>query len=91
MLDTLVGYAACSNDTFGSGMMTDTTYQVEGMTCGHCVAAVTTELTALPGVQNVAVDLVPEGVSTVRVTSDATPDLEQVRAAIDEAGYALVG
>lgn len=71
--------------------MTDSTYQVEGMTCGHCVAAVKAELTALPGVQDVTVDLVPEGVSTVRVTGEITPDVEQVRAAIDEAGYALVG
>ena len=71
--------------------MTDSTYQVEGMTCGHCVAAVTAELSALPGVQDVAVDLVPDGVSTVRVTSETTLDPQQVRAAIDEAGYAVVG
>lgn len=69
--------------------MTVSTYRVEGMTCGHCVAAVETELGALSGVQEVAVDLVPDGVSTVTVTSDTSPDLGEVRAAIDEAGYAL--
>jgi copper chaperone len=69
--------------------MTVSTYRVEGMTCGHCVAAVKTELSALSGVQDVGVDLVPDGVSTVTVTSDTSPDLDEVRAAIDEAGYAL--
>lgn len=69
--------------------MTVSTYHVEGMTCGHCVTAVEAELTALPGVQNVGVELVPDGVSKVTVTSEAPPDPNQVRAAIDEAGYAL--
>ena len=67
------------------------TYRVEGMTCGHCVAAVQTELGALPGVQDVRVDLVPDGISTVTVTGEGTPKLDQVRAAVDEAGYALAG
>lgn len=69
--------------------MTVSTFHVEGMTCGHCVSAVEAELTALPGVQNVEVELVPDGVSKLTVTSDATPDPDQVRAAIDEAGYTL--
>ena len=69
--------------------MTINTYQVEGMTCDHCVAAVTAELTALPGVQQIGVDLVPDGTSTVTVTSEVTLDVDQVRAAIDEAGYTL--
>ncbi len=68
--------------------MTTTTYQVTGMTCDHCVRAVTTELIMLPGVRSVDVDL---GEGAVTVTSDDPLDLEEVREAIDEAGYALEG
>lgn len=70
-------------------MSTVTTYSVAGMTCGHCVSAVTEELTALPGVTDVAVDLVAGGTSAVHVTSDAALDRAAVAAAVDEAGYAL--
>ena len=64
-----------------------TTLPVNGMTCGHCVQAVTQELTALQGVQDVAVELVPNGTSRVTVTSATPLDDAAVRAAIDEAGY----
>ncbi len=64
-----------------------TTLPVNGMTCGHCVQAVTQELTALDGVQDVAVELVPNGTSRVTVTSAGPLDDATVRAAIDEAGY----
>jgi copper chaperone len=64
-----------------------TTLPVTGMTCGHCVQAVTQELTALDGVQDVRVELVPDGTSTVTVTSSGPLDDATVRAAIDEAGY----
>ncbi|PZM95343.1 MAG: cation-transporting ATPase [Actinobacteria bacterium] len=70
-------------------MATTRRYSVTGMTCGHCVSAVTEELRALPGVQQVDVDLVPNGVSTVTVTSDAPLAETDVRAALDEAGYEL--
>lgn len=63
-------------------------YEVTGMTCSHCVSAVTAELTRLPGVREVAVDLPTGGVS---VTSDAPLSIDQVRTAVDEAGYALAG
>lgn len=66
--------------------MTTTTYRVTGMTCDHCVRAVTTELVLLPGVRSVNIDLA-EG--AVTVTSDGPLDQEEVREAIDEAGYAL--
>ena len=69
--------------------MTTTTYGVTGMTCGHCVAAVTGELTKVAGVRAVSVDLVAGGTSAVTVTSDAPLPLETVRAAVDEAGYDL--
>jgi len=72
--------------------MTATTYQVTGMTCEHCARAVTGELTGVPGVSAVRVDLVPGGASAVTVTSDATLAADAVAAALDEAGgYQLVG
>lgn len=63
-----------------------TTYRVSGMTCEHCVAAVTEELTRLAGVAAVSVDLVPGGESLVTVTGPASPPAEQVAAALEEAG-----
>ena len=66
--------------------MTTSTYSVTGMTCGHCASAVTSELTALPGVDQVDVDLVAGGVSTVTVTSAEPLAREQVEGALDEAG-----
>jgi copper chaperone CopZ len=74
-------------------MPTLATYTVAGMTCGHCVAAVTDEVTALPGVTAVHVDLAAAAgaASTVTVSSDAPLTDEQVRAAVEEAGYELVG
>ncbi len=68
--------------------MASNTYSVTGMTCDHCVRAVTTEVSALPGVTAVVVDL-PAG--AVTVTSESQVDLDALRAAVDEAGYALVG
>ncbi|MGN6610275.1 MAG: heavy-metal-associated domain-containing protein, partial [Angustibacter sp.] len=59
---------------------------VTGMTCGHCASAVTTELSALPGVEQVDVDLVAGGVSNVTVTSAEPLSREQVEGALDEAG-----
>ena len=68
--------------------MVTTTYQVQGMTCGHCVSAVSAEVGALPGVSDVAVDLAAGQVS---VTSEQPLDIDAVRAAVDEAGYELLG
>ena len=66
--------------------MTTTTYAVTGMTCGHCVSAVTSELTALDEVRDVSIDLVADGASTVTVSSTEPLTNEQVEAALDEAG-----
>lgn len=66
----------------------ESTYQVSGMTCGHCVNSVSTELSALPGVTDVQVDL---AAGRVTVTSQNPLDADAVRAAVDEAGYDLVG
>jgi len=63
-----------------------TSYQVTGLTCGHCVSAVTEELRALPDVSDVQVELVAGGVSTVLVTSPTPLTKHQVAAALDEAG-----
>jgi copper ion binding protein len=68
-------------------MSATSTYTVAGMSCGHCVAAVTEELTKLPGVTDVDVAL---EAGRVTVESDAPLDADAVRAAIDEAGYELV-
>jgi copper chaperone len=70
--------------------MTSSSFRVSGMTCDHCIAAVQEELRALPGVSAVVVELVAGGVSTVTVASDAPLDLQDVRSAVDEAGYELV-
>ena len=70
--------------------MSTSEFGVSGMTCAHCVAAVTEEVSALPGVEDVRVDLVPDGTSTVTVTATTPLDPEVVAAAVDEAGYELV-
>jgi copper chaperone len=71
--------------------MTTQVFKVSGMTCGHCVASVTEEVSTIDGVSQVTVALVPEGVSEVTVESADVLDPEAVRAAVDEAGYELVG
>lgn len=64
-----------------------TTINVSGMTCGHCVSAVTMELSLLPSVTEVKVDLES---GQVTITSDAALEQAQLVTAIDEAGYELV-
>jgi copper chaperone len=66
--------------------MTTTTYKVTGMSCEHCVNAVTSELGSLGGVSAVTVDLVPEGVSLVTITSAEPLADDAISAALDEAG-----
>lgn len=68
---------------------TVTELQVDGMTCAHCVRAVTAELRSLPGVRDVSIDLVTDGTSRVHVRSEAPLDDDAVDAAIVEAGYRL--
>lgn len=64
-------------------MAVTSTYTVKGMTCGHCVAAVTQEVQQIPGVS--AVDVVLES-GVITVTSDAALDADAVQAAVEEAG-----
>jgi len=67
-------------------------YHVTGMTCQHCVRAVTEELTRLGGVSSVEVGLVPGGESLVTVASESPLSEEMIAAALDEAGdYRLAG
>jgi copper chaperone len=68
--------------------MSTSTYTVVGMTCGHCVNAVTEEVAQLPGVTAVDVDLTSGGLT---VTSDAPVEETAVRAAVEEAGYEVAG
>ncbi len=74
-----------SDSTSGS---TRATYAVAGMTCGHCVNAVSSEVATIAGVTDVSVDLTT---GSVTVTSAVPLDAAQVRAAVEEAGYELVG
>ena len=61
-------------------------YTVTGMTCGHCVTSVTEEVQEIPGVENVEVVLAS---GSLTVTSSAPVDDDAVKAAVEEAGYAL--
>ena len=72
-------------------MSSQQTYLVEGMTCEHCVKAVTSELSELDGVTAVEVDLNAGGTSSVVVASERALAREAVAAAVDEAGYVLAG
>jgi len=67
-------------------MTNTTTFRVDGMSCDHCVRAVTAEVGGLDGVTSVDVDLAS---GEVTVTSDAPLNEAVVRAAVDEAGYEL--
>lgn len=64
-------------------MSTDN-YTVTGMTCNHCVLSVTEEVSEVPGVTDVDVDL---ATGRLTITSKATVDAEKIRSAVREAGY----
>ena len=71
--------------------MATTSYKVTGMNCEHCANAVTSELRRLDGVSAVTVDLVPDGLSLVTVTSAQPLAADAVVAALDEAGDYRIG
>lgn len=79
-------YTARGYKTEGGNDVTSAVYSVEGMTCGHCESAISSEVGAVPGVQAVQVDL---EANTVTVEA-ADFDDKAVRAAIDRAGYEVV-
>ena len=62
------------------------TYFVTGMTCGHCVHAVTQEVRAIPGVTEVSVDLDADGPSRLTVAAEPSLSDSTIAAALDEAG-----
>ena len=68
--------------------MRTATYTVVGMTCGHCISAVTGEVSRVAGVTGVDVDLASGGLT---VTSEAPVDESAVRSAVEEAGYEVAG
>lgn len=68
--------------------MITSTYNVAGMTCGHCVSSVRGEVSQVPGVTGVDVDL---ATGRLDISADAPVSGDAVRAAVEEAGYELVG
>lgn len=70
--------------------MSTHTYKVTGMTCGHCVSAVTEEVQAIPGVTDVRIELAVGGQSTLSIDSNLPITDESVATAVDEAGYEVV-
>jgi len=71
--------------------MSTVIFDVEGMTCQHCVKAVTAEVEGIAGVTEVRIALEAEGTSQVTVVADEAVPEELLEAAIDEAGYTMVG
>jgi copper chaperone CopZ len=69
-------------------MSTMSTYSVRGMTCAHCVRAVTEEVSEVPGVVDVDVDLAS---GDLLVHTQGPLDPGAVAAAVEEAGYELAG
>ena len=67
-------------------MSTTTTITVDGMTCGHCVNAVQTEVGKLDGVTDVSVDLAS---GQVTIVASEAPDAAALREAVEEAGYEI--
>lgn len=68
--------------------MSTATYTVTGMTCGHCVNAVTEEISGIDGVTGVEVDL---ATGAVTIVSDTAVPEGAVRDAVEEAGYEITG
>lgn len=87
---TCCGTGAGSADSAVIAGSSSVQFQVQGMTCGHCVSSVTEELEEIDGVRNVSVDLAPNGISTVTVDADSRLDSTLLHAAIAEAGYEVV-
>lgn len=96
LTDTNAGCACCATSASTDAPATTSAavaadVLVTGMTCSHCVSSVTEELTAINGVENVTVDLNAGGTSRVTIHSAAPVDASAVKAAVEEAGYALAG
>ncbi|SDD22112.1 Copper chaperone CopZ [Sanguibacter gelidistatuariae] len=69
--------------------MVTTAFAVEGLTCGSCLAEVLEQMRTVAGVSGAAIDLVVGGRSPVVVTSGAAMRTDQIRAAVEQAGFVL--
>lgn len=69
--------------THGKEELMNATYTVTGMTCGHCVHAVKQEVSAIPGVTDVALAL---ETGKLEITSSAPVDFDRIVEAVAEAG-----
>jgi copper chaperone len=78
-----------NTDQLGSDVVREH-YLVEGMTCSHCVAGVTEEVSAIDGVESVSIDLNAGGASRIMVVSSKPVPVDDIRTAVTEAGYSLV-
>lgn len=70
--------------------MSATTVKATGLTCNHCAMSVSEELQEIENVNDVNVEVVKGGESTVTINHDGDLDAAKVKAAIEEAGYQLV-
>ncbi|GAA1656087.1 hypothetical protein GCM10009806_26230 [Microbacterium flavum] len=95
LTDSAAGCSCCATasvpDTQPAASTVAEEVLVDGMTCSHCVMSVTEEISAIDGVDSVSVDLKAGGTSRVTIHSAAPIDATRVRAAVEEAGYALAG
>ena len=66
--------------------MTNSNFTVIGMTCHSCAMTVTEEVTQVPGVDDVSVEL---ATGRLTVTSDSNPDPALIKDAVEDAGYRL--
>jgi copper chaperone len=83
------GSTAVTTDQIGTETIRDH-YLVEGMTCSHCVASITEEVSAVDGVESVSVDLNAGGASRLMVVTTRPVEVDAIRTAVTEAGYSLV-
>ena len=68
----------------------DYTLMVEGMSCDHCVVAVTKELKEVPYVEDVSITLGGDDPSRVVVTAAQEPDRDKMESAVAAAGYSVL-
>ncbi len=67
--------------------MSTTIVKATGLTCNHCAMSVTEEVSEVPGVTGINVDVVKDGTSTVTIEHEGTLDIQAVADAIVEAGF----
>lgn len=81
--------AAAAADTRRATQGSNARYDVEGLTCGHCVRTVEQAVSRVAGVESATVDLVPGGTSRLTITGAADP--EALAEAVSASGYVLAG